>query len=979
MKHVCPRFALPLLFALVVVLPHFGFAQNPEVLLHFPQPAQIRALSEVPLAICLRTDSYALGTLRREMLTVLRQRGVAFTVLDEAAFSQPYYLLHRKPQLAAKILPRAERLLWQENETGLYKMSDTEAQSLARAGWQLTRIFPRALPFKEERSGFSSKPQRNSANAAVIKNLNVEISDSSVTAYLKRLEAFRTRFSFSDSIVAAREWLLQQFLSMGYNDARFEPVPVFGSLQQNVVASKRGTINPERVIVLGGHYDSILFDADPAQFAPGVDDDGTGTAGTLEIARVLAGTDLESTIIFVPFAAEEQGLWGSEAFAAQASANGMNLALMLNLDMIGNVADQVSDLFVLTDTRARGYAQLFAHLTTQHTNLIPVIGGSSGNSDHFPFQQFGFPALFIHEHDFSPNWHLTSDVLSNVNVPYATSVLKATLAMIVTVANTPDAPQGFTAIETGDGRSQILQWQPNRESDFASYRLYLGKSSGVYDDVRTLTANSDTLRNLITEQTMFAALSAVDSDGNESLLSPEIAFTPRTVPLALATFEATSRKQDIRLVWPANNREVDFAGYTITRIGPGNAEQRFVLTGLAGNYHDASVQPHVLYLYSVQARDHDGNLSAPSPVQRGRLATHDRGILIVDGTKDGASRPLQPSDEEVDAFYVRLTQGYNLAGQWDLADSARISLAMSDADLGIYSTVIWHSDVNLPTRRLASDTLALKKYLQNGGRLILCGWALAESMVGRNFVENNFAPGQFGYDYLRIATTRISSGADRDFKGADAGGDGFPSVTIDPTKVTVFNGNLLAMETFSALAPGAEAIYTYRSSAQPPSIYHGRPVALKYLSAEFKMLVFDFPLYFLQEADARLLMQQALSLFGEISSSVTTPATALPERFEMEQSYPNPVRFARNINAAAEPVEIAVRYHLPSAAQISLRIYNLLGQTVRTLVQKQLAAGTQLARWNGRDDNGRLVQPGIYFCEMTTPNFRQVRKLVVMP
>lgn len=86
MKHVCPRFARPLLFALVVALPRFGFAQNPEILLRFPQPTQIRALSEVPLAICLRTDSYALGTLRREELAVLRQRGVEFTVLDEAAF-----------------------------------------------------------------------------------------------------------------------------------------------------------------------------------------------------------------------------------------------------------------------------------------------------------------------------------------------------------------------------------------------------------------------------------------------------------------------------------------------------------------------------------------------------------------------------------------------------------------------------------------------------------------------------------------------------------------------------------------------------------------------------------------------------------------------------------------------------------------------------------------------------------------------------
>ncbi len=980
MKRIRYYFCLPLLLIVLVFLPQSSWAQSTEVLLHFSQPAQIAALRDLPLTLCLRTDAYALGTVTREALATLRQRGVEFRVLDEAAFSQPYYLLNRKPQVAAKALPRTEHLLWQEAESGLYKISDAEAQTLARAGWQLTRVFPRALPIQTQALGAAPAQPHGASTTVLIQKLNAEISDSSVTAYLTQLEAFQTRYSFSVTIAAARDWLQQQLQNLGYGDAHFEPVPVFGSLQQNVVASKRGTINPERVIVIGGHYDSILFDGDPMQFAPGVDDDGTGTAGTLEIARVLAGTDLESTIIFVPFAAEEQGLWGSEAFAAQASANGMNLALMLNLDMIGNVADQVWDLFVLTDARSQGYAQLFARLATQHTNLIPVIGGSSGNSDHFPFQQYGFPALFIHEHDFSPNWHLSSDVLSNINVPYATTVLKATLAMIVTVANTPDAPRGFTAIETGDGRSQILQWQSNREPDFASYRLYLGKSHGVYDERRTLTATSDTLRNLTAEQTLFAALSALDSDGNESLLTPEIVFTPRTLPLAPAMLEATSRKSDIQLVWPANNRETDFAGYTLTRIGPGNAEQRFVLNGLAGTYSDATAQPHVRYRYFVQARDRDGNLSAPSPMQPGRLATHDAGILIVDGTKDGASRPLQPSDEEVDNFYARLTQNYNVAAQWDLADSARVSLVMSDADLGIYSTVIWHSDVNLPTRRLASDSSALKKYLQNGGQLILSGWALAESVVGRNFVENNFTPGQFGHDYLRIATTRIGSGTDRDFKGVDASSNNFPHVTVDPAKVTVFNGNLLAMETFTALAPGAEAVYTYRSSAQPPSVYHGRPVALKYFSAAFKAFVFDFPIYFMQESEARQLMQQALSMLGEISSSVATPATQLPERFELEQSYPNPVRFVVNANTAAlEPVEITLRYHLPRGAEVSLRVYNLLGQTVRTLAQAQTPAGSHLARWNGRDDGGRLVRPGIYFYEMRAHDFRQVRKLVVMP
>ncbi len=979
-KLIC--LSLPLAIAVLVVWPDVSRAQSPEVLLRLAAPQTASALQKFPLTICLRTDLSWLAIADRTHLAALKTRDLAFEVLDDAPFSQPYYLVSRTAHVTNKILPKVGKLLWQEDATTLLKISDEEAGALARQGWQLARVFNRALPQTREQAVFHSNAQTGKATTALIQQLNAEISDSSVTLYLERLEAFRTRFSFSDSIVPAREWLFQQFQEHGYAEVRFDPVPVFGSLQQNVVATKPGTFNTDRVIVLGGHYDSILFDADPQLFAPGVDDDGTGTAGTLELARVLAETDLETTLFFVPFAAEEQGLWGSSQFAATAFNTGMNIGLMLNMDMIGNVADQILNLNVLTDNNSRGYAQLFARLTTQHTNLLPALGGSSANSDHFPFQQFGFPALFIHEGDFSPNWHTSADVLSNINVPYATSVMKAVLAMIVTVANSPDVPKGFTASEPGDGVSQILQWQANREPDLAGYRLHLGKSRGVYDDVYTLTVTSDTLRGLVEGQTYFAALSAFDTQGNESLLSPEIKFTPQNAPQAPAGFDATSRKSNVLLTWLATNHEADFAGYTLTRMAPENMEQSFLLDADATSFSDASAQPHVLYRYYLQARDRDGNLSAPTKERRGRLATHDHGILIVDGTKDGASRPLQPSDGEVDLFYERILQSFNNAGQWDLADSVVQGQQVSDADLGIYSTLVWHSEVNAPTRRLASDTLALRKYLQNGGRLLLVGWGLAESLVGRNFVENNFAPGQFGYDYLQLATSRTAAGSDRDFKGADPLLPNYPSVTIDPVKVPVFGGNLLAMEIFSALAPGAEtqALYAYRSSVQPPSFYHGKSVALKYLGQDFKCIVLDFPLYFLNEPEAQQLLRQALLDLGESATAVATPPASLPERFALEQSYPNPVRivdFANNVQP--ERAHARIRYHLPRAAHVTIRVYNLLGQTVRTLVYGMMPAGTQLVFWNGKNDAGKIAVAGVYFYEMRAEDFRQVKKLVMAP
>ncbi len=972
---------LPLVLAGLLAMSTFCFAQTAEVLVKITAPSP-QTLAGLPLQICLHSETYMLATMNPDLLGTLQQRGVAYEILDTEPFSEPYYFFTRTAHAAGKTLPATGKMLLKESDAVLLKVSEQNAQRLAQQGWQLNRILPRALPLRRASVGDAPQMPTSAASLQLIQSVRAQISDSSVARYLQRLEAFRTRYSFSDSIVAARNWLAGQFQSMGYTDVRFDPFPVYQSLQQNVVATKPAALSTARVIVIGGHYDSILFDADPMLFAPGVDDDGTGTAGTLELARVFAGTDLEATLMFVPFAAEEQGLWGSSHFAEMAYQSGMNIVLMLNMDMIGNVADQVLNMNVLTDDRSRGYAQLFAKLTTQHTNLIPVLGASSGNSDHFPFQQYGFPALFIHEGDFSPNWHRSTDVMSNINVPYITSVLQATAAMIVTVANAPGAPQGLTAIELGDGRSQLVQWQANSEPDWAGYHLYLGAQSGVYDTVLALQATSDTLRGLQEGQTYYLTLSAFDAQNNESVLAPEINFKPQSVPRTPGGFAATSQQSSILLQWHADNTEADFAGYTLTRIGPGATQQEYSLTNLT-SFRDTNVQPHVLYRYAVQARDHDGNLSAPSALLRGQLATHDRGVLVVDGTKDGPGRPLQPPDEDVDAFYARILQGFNNAGQWDLADSARQSLIMSDADLGIYSTIVWHSDVSSPLRRLAEDTLALKKYLQNGGRLLLSGWGLAEGLAGKNFVENNFSPGQFGYDYLQLASTRIGSGSDRDFKGADALLPNYPAVTVDAVKVPVFNNNLLAMEVFTALAFGSSAqeLYTYRSSASPPSFYHGKPVALRFLGPDFKCIVLDFPLYFMAEAEAQQLVRQALQDLGETSTAVAAaPTEPLPLQFELEQSYPNPVRMVDLAPGdETQNADVAIRFHVPRAAHVTVRIYNLLGQTVRTLISATQAAGTQVLRWNGKNDAGQTLGAGIYFYEMRAQDFRRVRKLVIVP
>lgn len=122
------------------------------------------------------------------------------------------------------------------------------------------------------------------------------------------------------------------------------------------------------------------------------------------------------------------------------------------------------------------------------------------------------------------------------------------------------------------------------------------------------------------------------------------------------------------------------------------------------------------------------------------------------------------------------------------------------------------------------------------------------------------------------------------------------------------------------------------------------------------------------------------TVFSAIDSfSTATTAVAeksdLPRAFSLEQNYPNP--FA--LSSAARANQTSIRLQLPQAAQVSLTIYNTIGQKIRTLLQRELAPGRHEVFWNGRDQTGRLVSSGIYWLRLESEKFSATRKMLVVP
>ena len=172
---------------------------------------------------------------------------------------------------------------------------------------------------------------------SVITIITSTVNPDSVRFFIQSLQDFQTRFLLADTRDAVALWIKDQFLQMGFADVVIDSFQYQGTWQKNVVATLQGIYEPQVYNIVGGHHDSYSS-GDPMVFAPGADDNASGTAAVLEIARVIKANNYqpESTIKFITFAAEEYGLWGSKDYAEKALISGMNIKIMINHDMISH-------------------------------------------------------------------------------------------------------------------------------------------------------------------------------------------------------------------------------------------------------------------------------------------------------------------------------------------------------------------------------------------------------------------------------------------------------------------------------------------------------------------------------------------------------------------------------------------------------------------------------------------------------------------
>ncbi len=809
----------------------------------------------------------------------------------------------------------------------------------------------------------------SAATRTDINQLLALVNVTSVQSLIQSLQDFQTRYAPAPNHQQVAEWIRQQFLSYGISNAQLQPFSWQNTTQYNVVATITGSVYPDQYIIVGGHHDSITYN-DPMTFAPGADDNASGTVAALEMARVMmaSGYQPRTSIRFVTFAAEEFGLWGSKHYAQNALENGQNIRLMMNHDMLANNDSPTPwEVRLMPYDGSMNHSAYAAQITEQYTDLETYYGSmNSGSSDSHPFWQRGYHVIYFFESDFSEVYHSDQDLVVNLDPVYCTEVIKASVACAATFADMPAAPANLAIRDAGNGTSLVASWSGYNDPAIDHYNVYY---STTLDNWGTPIATADTtavVNGLVTGNLYYFAVSSVDTFGNESYMVYSSGM-PLLIPLQPQNFTDQPLYQSISLNWDANG-EIDLAGYKLYRsqeegvLGP-------QLGGIiAGNsYLDSDVVGSAgYYYYSLCAVDNSGNASSFTQVVKSRPITLDQGILIVDETENmGGTNPFQPTDAQADDFYSGITQGFTITE----LDLGVVPAFLRLADIGIYSSILWHGNdqANMDYPYAVRDVL--QQYIEAGGNVMFSVYVPTMAFDLNANYPRTFEPGSFIYSVIGIAETDYFNTAR--FKFAVPVHDQFPAIAVDPDKTSpTLNGHILRVESIGP-SPNCATVYNYGSdyaNGTPQGSMNGMPVGILNMNNSGKVCVVSFPLYNMYRDDAEELVEYVFTeYFNETVTGAADPQAVPGPALGLSANHPNPFTGSTNF-----------RVELKNPAQpLQVGIYNIRGQLVKTLFSGN-SPKSQLLHWDGRDDSGEPVASGVYFIRANQGGFSAQRRMALI-
>jgi hypothetical protein len=318
------------------------------------------------------------------------------------------------------------------------------------------------------------------AFAPLADTVRTVLAKGSVTrdyAYEKALFDFDSKHVTQPGNAKAIDYLERTYRSFGYSPELqwFEPAQARGNRTANILATLRGTENPDLIYVVSSHFDSVAA-------GPGADDDTSGTAALLEAARMLSATPLPATVVFASFTGEEAGLLGSREFVRVTGAAGWNVVGALNNDMIGWAGDgpRLDNTIRYSNAGIRD-VQLGASFL--FTDLVLFDAKYYRSTDAAAFYEAwgdivggigSYPVLA------NPNYHQPTDFLETMNHRQILETSRVTAATLVYLASSPSRLNGLAVSQTAGGVD--LTWSASPERGIRQYVVAYGPAA---DPLRT--------------------------------------------------------------------------------------------------------------------------------------------------------------------------------------------------------------------------------------------------------------------------------------------------------------------------------------------------------------------------------------------------------------------------------------------------------------------------------------------------------------
>ncbi len=470
----------------------------------------------------------------------LAAAGVPAVVLERDLRGKAFFLVRTLRSGDEAVLDRLGTAVLLEDRTYLFRPAFGEPREILPSSFRLKRLdLDRAAAWPDRAD---VRHEGVPGESLIFPDPRVfewvaQVSKTRLTETIQSLQNFQTRYASTVSCENSGAFLHDEFVRLGLA-CEYETFSFSSSNYQtrNIIATLPGKSIPGKVVIVCAHYDS--YSNNPRNLAPGADDNASGTAAVLEIARILAGASLDYTVKFICFSAEEWGLYGARHYAQRAKSRGENIVGVINMDMIAftDSANPILEVYVNSASDWLGDRYLEAAAVYAPLSVHKIRDSSATWSDHSPFWDQGFSALCAIEEaaDRNPYYHRTSDTLDKLNMNYGTSVTRASLAAAADLARPftvrPLPPTGLEARSQIVGslfagvKSVALAWDagPAAVVGYNVYRTTV--SGGGY-----VKLNAGLLGQPLFNETrldpaviFYYVVTAVDNQGRESDFSDEV-------------------------------------------------------------------------------------------------------------------------------------------------------------------------------------------------------------------------------------------------------------------------------------------------------------------------------------------------------------------------------------------------------------------------------------------------------------------------